>query len=414
MSGVAPGTPPATTAAGTRRMVGSVLAVLLIVLASACGTSRDDGDPAARRGEVVSVTALSTMTDAETAAYLGERQLETPVRNGVETYRIVYRTVGPLGEETTASGLMVLPRTETERLRVVSYAHGTIVRKDEAPSADGETDRARAIMFAAVGNAAVAPDYLGLGEGPGRHPYAHAPTEASASLDLLRAARDAAAERGRTLESDVYIVGFSQGGQAATALGRELHDNPGTGFRGAALSAISGPYAIREAQTPAALDGGVSPRSAVVYLAYWLTAMNPIYGLYDHPTEAFRQPYADRVESLFDGYHDVLSVGTGLPAAPAELLTDRFLAWARQPTGPALRAVTESDGTCEWTTDAPVRLYVSTADRSVAAANTDHCLRSLRGPRVERVDLSPMDHGATGRAGLVQTLAWFDQLVPVG
>ncbi|MBF6248344.1 alpha/beta hydrolase, partial [Nocardia elegans] len=174
MSGVAPGTPPATTAAGTRRMVGSVLAVLLIVLASACGTSRDDGDPAARRGEVVSVTALSTMTDAETAAYLGERQLETPVRNGVETYRIVYRTVGPLGEETTASGLMVLPRTETERLRVVSYAHGTIVRKDEAPSADGETDRARAIMFAAVGNAAVAPDYLGLGEGPGRHPYAHA------------------------------------------------------------------------------------------------------------------------------------------------------------------------------------------------------------------------------------------------
>ncbi|WP_067860859.1 alpha/beta hydrolase family protein [Nocardia shimofusensis] len=409
------GCPPATPAGRIGRVLTSVFAALLLVLSAACGSDGEGREQqASPRGEVVSVTPISTMTAAETTEFLADRTLEAPVRNGVEASRVEYRTIDATGQPTTATGLLVLPDTDVGELRIISYAHGTILRKDEAPSVGGANDRARTIAFAAGGTIGVAPDYLGLGEGPGRHPYVHAPTAASASLDLLRAARTLAEERGHTVAPEVYIVGFSQGGQAATALARELHDNPDTGFAVGALSAVSGPYDIREAQTPAAFDGRVSPRAAVVYLAYWITAMNPIYRVYDDPSEAFLPPYADHVEELFDGYHGVFDIAGRLPETPQELLTPRFLEWAIEPTGPALQAMNDSDGTCEWTTDAPVRLYASTADRSVPATNTEECLETLRGERVERIDLTPMDHGATARAAIAETVLWFDRLVTAG
>ncbi|MGN2638069.1 lipase family protein [Nocardia takedensis] len=389
------------------RVLAAVAAVLALLVATGCAESgRESAVP---RGEVVSVEPLKSLSQPETAAYLGRWSIETPVRNGVEAYRVVYRTVDPHGDPITASGLVALPTTEQHRLRVVSYAHGTIVRRDEAPSADSETDRVRTLMFAAAGHAAVAPDYLGLGSGPGRHPYLHAGAEASASLDLLRAARAVAADKGRELAPEVLVTGYSQGGHAAAALARALHDRPGD-FTLGALSAISGPYAPRAVQNPASFDGRVTPRNAVVFLTYWITAMNTIFHLYDDPAEAFREPYAARVGDLFDGDHDLLSISGSLPAAPADLLTPEFRAWADDPTGAALRALDASEGVCDWTADVPVRLSVSSADRSVPPENADHCLRTLRGDRVERVDLGPIDHGATARVGLALTLEWFDQL----
>ncbi|MBF6215223.1 alpha/beta hydrolase [Nocardia puris] len=396
---------------GRQRSLVALLAVFLLLIGgSACATEQRQERSVAARGEVVSVAPILRMTTDDVTAYLAERTITTPVRNGVDVYRVVYRTVDPFGADTTASGVVVLPRTESPTVRVVSYAHGTIVRKDEAPSADGENDRARAILFAATGYAAVAPDYLGLGEGPGTHPYAHVPTEASASVDLLRAARAVAADEGRALDPGVLVTGFSQGGQAAMALAADLHRDPSSGFTPAAVAAVAGPYAIREVQTPAALDGRITPRTAALYMAYWITAMNRVHHFYDDPAEAFLPPYDGRVEALFDGEHDIVAVATSLPASPQQLLTPAYLDWAREPSGAALRAMAESDAVCEWTPAVPVRLYASQADRSVPAANTEACLRTLGGDRAEAVDLGQVDHGGSVLVALPRILEWFGEI----
>jgi hypothetical protein len=34
------------------------------------------------------------------------------------------------------------------------------------------------------------PDYIGMGGSPGLHPYVHAASEATASIDMIRAARE--------------------------------------------------------------------------------------------------------------------------------------------------------------------------------------------------------------------------------
>ncbi|MFI7002740.1 alpha/beta fold hydrolase [Nocardia sp. NPDC050175] len=391
----------------------------LVLLCGACATELKHGaDTTApgqgERGTVVSTTPVAQLSTEETAAYLAKGNFDTPVHNGVDAYRVDYRTITAAGEPTTASGLVVLPRTDSPRLRTVSFEHGTLVLKSDAPSVNNQSrpDQARTIMFAAAGYAAIAPDYLGLGDGTGNHPYTHAPTEVSASADLLFAAKNVAAQQHRELERDILVSGFSQGGHAAMAFGKALQADEVPGFGLAALAPVSGPYALRDVETPAGLDGRVAPGPAVFYFAYWLTAMNQIYHLYDSPAEAFQEPYAGKIEGLFDGTRNELTIATMLPITPDLLLTPKFVELAKNPTGAVLKAITDSDGTCDWTPRVPVRLYGATADRNVPYANAEHCLQALHSENATLQNLGGLDHTNSARAAMPQILTWFQQQSP--
>ncbi|MFI5719227.1 alpha/beta hydrolase family protein [Nocardia sp. NPDC051750] len=395
------------------RVLLMLLAVALVAPVAACGAAveRPSAAPAAR-GELVTAEQVMAMNGPQTSGYLAEWNYPVAQANGVRGYRVEYGTIGPDGAPTTASGLVVVPDTGNTQLRAVSYAHGTMVRRDEAPSVADGSDRARTAMFAAAGYLAVAPDYLGLGTGPGAHPYAHAPSEATASVDLLLAARTLLAQQEREVHPEALVTGFSQGGQAALALGKELSAGRAQGLSPGAVAAVSGPYEVQEVQAPAALDGRVEARQAVVFLAYWITAMNRIYHLYDRPADAFRPPYAQRVENLFDGHHDLLSISAGLPRTPQELLTPEFLELARNPTGPGLRAMADSDTVCDWDPGVPVRLYGTSADRSVPFENSQRCLKAELGADAELIDLGVADHGSTVNTALPQILDWFRNTAP--
>ncbi|WP_043738718.1 lipase family protein [Nocardia asiatica] len=390
------------------------LVAVVVLFGAAVGCEGTEPESRPVRGEIVATASLLSLPLEQTTALLADGGIRTPVRNGVDAYRIDYRTITPQGEPTTASGLVVLPRTESGRLRVVSYEHGTMTLKSDAPSVDTRNlpDRLRTVMFAAAGYAAVAPDYLGLGTGPGPHPYVHAPSEVSASADLLRAARSFASQQRREVDPNVLVTGFSQGGHAAMALGKALQAGAIPGFGVAALAPISGPYDLRHVQAPAALDGQVVPGAAVLFLSYWITSMNRIHHLYDDPTEAFQQPYADKVEELFDGFHNELTIVTSLATTPAQLLTARFLALAAAPTGAAAKAIADSDGTCDWTPRVPVQLYAARGDRAVPYANTERCLRALGSGNATLRDMGAVDHAGTARVALPEILGWFQQGFP--
>ncbi|MBF6191678.1 lipase family protein [Nocardia sp. CDC186] len=388
-----------------------LVAVVVVFAAAGCGNTEHEPPPA--RGEIVSATPLLSLTPEQTAALLTNGGISTPVRNGVDAFRLEYRTITPHGKPTTASGLVALPRTDSRRLRVVSYEHGTMTLKSDAPSVDTRDlpDRLRTVAFAAAGYAATAPDYLGLGTGPGTHPYTHAPSEVSASADLLRAAGSLAAQQRRELDPEVLVTGFSQGGHAAMALGKALAAGTIPGFGVAALAPISGPYDLQHVQAPAALDGRVLPGAAVLFLSYWITAMNRIHHLYDDPAEAFQQAYADKVDDLFDGFHSEITIVTSLAPTPGQLLTPRFLRSAAEPTGAAAAAIAESDGTCDWTPRIPVHLYASRSDRAVPYPNAEHCLRALGGNATLR-DLGDLDHAGTARVAVPEILGWFQHQFP--
>jgi pimeloyl-ACP methyl ester carboxylesterase len=389
--------------------------------ALAAGATLAAGVPASQaatvdRGAVVSVTPVVRLTQAQTATYLTGKQLAAPAaRNGVDAYTVVYRTITAQGRPTTASGLLVLPETGRRTLTVVDYEHGTILyRGDAATLTDGKADRSRSILFAAAGYATVAPDFLGLGLGPGHHPYGDIASDTTASLDLLRAARTVAAHHGRRFAPKVFVTGFSQGGPAAMGLGRALQSGVDPRFRLGALAPISGPYDNQHAEVPAALDGHTLDQQNATYLiAYWLVAQNRLHPLYRNPSEAFQQPYAATVQKLFDGDHTDAQAIAGLPATPQQLVTPEFLRLAEHPTGALLQALRTNDNTCSnWKPQVPVRLYIGTADRTVANLNSTHCQAALRthGVNAPIIDVGDVDHSPSARLALPQIVTWFNGL----
>ncbi|MEC3982292.1 alpha/beta hydrolase family protein [Amycolatopsis sp. H20-H5] len=386
-----------------------------LMLAAAAVPALAAARPPTGRGELIDATPVQAL-DAEQLKLLlrGTAFGAEPVRFGVDAYRVTYRTVDVHGRATTASGLIVLPRNGNSPLRLVSYAHGTRSGRAGVASVDpSNMDRGAALLIASAGYAAVAPDYLGLGSGPGFHPYFDSATEATASVDLLRAARKVAARQQRTLDPRVLVTGFSQGGQAAMALGRALQSGTDRWLRLGALAPISGPYDAEHAEIPGALvTGEVAPDVAAFYLAYWTVSGNRLHHLYDEPSEVFRAPYDKTVEALFDGSHSEEQIFPALPGTPQELFTDSYRERLLHPSGAVLEALRASDDTCSnWRPAVPVHLFAASGDTQVNLANTVNCQRDLRehGVRAQVTDLGRIEHFDTLFTGLPRVLDWFSR-----
>ncbi|MFE2526049.1 alpha/beta hydrolase family protein [Streptomyces sp. NPDC059382] len=367
----------------------------------------------AARGALISVTPLDTLDRAGVTAELGALGVDTAgVRYGVRAYRITYATVDPNGRPTTATGLLVLPRGGPARPDLVSDTHGTVAHRDSAPSGGKGYNRLTPYLHASAGRAVAAPDYLGLGGGAGPHPYMDTRSAVTATVDMLKASRTAADRLGRPVTRDVYATGFSQGGQVAMAVGRELSAGR-DGLRLRALAPMAGPYDLSGSEIPGIADGRVAPRTAVFYLSYFLTAQNRLHPLYEDPAEVFRPPYARMVEGLFDGTHPEEEIVAALPATPGELLTPAWSENVRAPRGALRTALRANDGACDWKPDVPVRLYAGGADTDVPIANSLACAADLarRGVRAKVVDQGPdADHFTTALTSAPQVVRWFDAL----
>ncbi|MFI0729350.1 lipase [Streptomyces sp. NPDC021225] len=389
---------------------------------TATGAAGAKADAASRsgRGALVSADFLYSLEKPEdVTAWLTSAEFDADtVRYGVDAYRLVYRTVDPHGRPTTASGLLVLPRGGGSRLRPVSFTHGTGSHKTDSPSMQtGGFLPAPPITYASAGYAGIAPDYLGMGVGPGPHPWMDVPSETTASLDMLRAARAFVTGTGRTLDREVAVTGFSQGASAALGLARALQSGEDGWFRLGALAPVSGAYDFGGAELPALLAGELEPKSSVLYAAYTLVAFNRLHHLYDSPAEVFQAPYADTVEALFDGAHTGRQLMEGTPATLDKLLTAHGRDLLAHPTGPMAAALRTTDDVCDWAPRVPTRLYMASGDEQATVANTAHCRTALarHGVAAPVVDLGAVDyngsrHLGSNVRGTAAIVRWLDEL----
>jgi acetyl esterase/lipase len=361
------------------------------------------------RGELLDATRVVKLSRAQVAARVQAYGLPAGrVRAGVVAYRVGYATIDVAGGSTTATGLVVLPRGEERRLRTVSYAHGTMARRSDAPSRSLDSlAGASVLFFAGAGYATVAPDYLGLGDGPGAHPFMHLASETSASLDLLPAARELARRDGRELDPRVFVTGFSQGAVAALGLARQLQDRQEL----AALAPMSGPYAIQHAQLPATIDGKLNASTDNYYLSYGMLAWQPLFGIFDAPGDVWRGQWGPRLQRLFDGTHDDVEILKVVPKRLEQLFTPAFLARLAHPDGGLLAALRQNDAACAWAPAVPTRLYGARGDDQVAFANSRRCLADLRahGAQADLRDLGRTDHFGSTVAATPRVLEFFER-----
>ena len=382
---------------------------------------------ASHRGELISATPLRTFKDraAVTARLKADGFNPATDRYGVRTYRLVYRTVDAHGRPTTASGLLALPIGGPRNLPVVSFTHGTEVFRGDAPSEQPTGfEPGPTYTYASAGFAVSDPDYLGLGTGPGLHPWMDVPSETTAALDMLRAARSYVTRGGRTLQRQVLATGFSQGASAALGLGRALRAGDDPYFRLGALAPISGAYDFGGASVPSVLDGELirlnpnpqlGAKIAVLYTAWMLVGFNRVHPIAGMPATIVKEPYARTIEGLFDGRHTGDQVIGGLPATINGLLTPYGVYLLRHPTGGFAAALRSVDSVCQgWTPNVPIRLYYASHDEQAVNANTFHCQAwfAARGLHVPAVNLGTPNyqgsrHLGSNVAGTAQIVRWF-------
>jgi hypothetical protein len=395
--------------------------------ASAATTTTSAAASASHRGQLVSATPLRILPDraAVTARLKADGFDPATDRYGVRTYRLVYRTVDAQGRPTTASGLLALPIGGPRNLPVVSFTHGTELFRGDAPSeSPAGFEPGPAYTYASAGFAVSDPDYLGLGTGPGLHPWMDVPSETTAALDMLRASRAFVTGHGRTLRHQVMITGFSQGASAALGLGRALQAGADPWFRLGALAPISGAYDFAGASLPSVLDGELvrlnpshqlGAKIAVVYTAWMLVGFNRVHPIAGMPGQIVKAPYARTIEPLFDGRHTGDQVLGGLPGTVKELLTPFGMNLLRHPAGGLAAALRSTDSVCtDWTPRAPIRLYYATNDEQAVNANTVHCQAAFaaRGLPVPAVNLgTPAYQGSrhlgSNVAATAQIARWF-------
>jgi len=364
---------------------------------------------AASRGQLIRSDFLLALSRDEVAQGLVTiGWSDVVVNSGVALYRIIYTTVDAHGAPTSASGLMALP-TDLVPVGVVSFGHGTDSLKSYVPSAPTLEGEAVAGLFASGGFALVAPDYVGLGQSPGSHPYLHANSEASASLDLLTAARRAARTAFVPLPSLLYITGFSQGGQTALALDEMIEKASESPWQVVAVAPIAGPYDLSGTEFPGMIDGTAQNNSA--YAAYLALSYIQTYGIVSI-ADVFLSPYDQQVPLLFDGQHPFDEIAKALPA-PRVLFRPEFLAAVTQGTHPFAWQLRHND-TLLATPRAAVRLYYGDADVDVSPRNAQVAALAMRsvGVRAAAIDLGPnVDHPLSEQFGLPAVRGWFDQLV---
>ena len=216
----------------------------------------------------------------------------------VKVVSLNYATPGVMGENSNASGVLLLPSGAdcTAAAPLVAYAKGTDVQKPRtlANPADGETFMLAA-MYASQGYAVVATDYLGFAKSNySYHPYLHADSEATSVIDSIRAARNAVSSQAASLNGKVMLTGYSQGGHASMAAHRAIERSLSSEINVVAGAHLAGPYN---------LSGSMKLTEAIAgyqfFVPYLVTAWQKIYGnLYSDVKTAFKAPYADGIESL--------------------------------------------------------------------------------------------------------------------
>lgn len=268
----------------------------------------------------------------------------------VDVHQLQYHTVGARGEDTIASGALMIPAGTASECHgdrpIVLYAHGTTVERAfnlaNVTTDDNGESFALLTVFAARGYIVVAPNYAGYDTSTlPYHPYLNAEQSANDMMDALTAARSALPTSfapDTRAGPKLFITGYSQGGHVAMATHRALQAQNATVTASAPLS---GPYALA-AFGDAEFFGNVS-LGAPLFATLLVNSYQQAYGnLYSATTDIFEPRYATGIDTLLPSAipsSELVKQGL-LPAQElfSEVPPDPAFAAITPPTTPAERA----------------------------------------------------------------------------
>lgn len=392
-----------------------LLLLALVFIINAC--NKDETPPYVfTRGQIIStidagsstagnIQALFTIYDPVFASKINYKY-------DVHMYAITYETITADGKETKASGLLAIPEALTKAAPLLSFQHGTVLKKTAIPSslATG-SGMELGMVFGTEGYIVCMSDFLGLGAGEGLHPYMHSATEATATIDMIRAAKNKLEELGIEINDDLFLLGYSQGGHATMATHKAIEEDYSDEFTVTASAPMAGPFDVSGIMADIILskEEYISPG----FLPYMMYSYNMVYNIYDDLESNFRAPYNTELPPFFDGenLYSLSDVNKKMPPVPSDILTDEAYNSIMDKTNTKLWAALKDNDLYDWTPVAPIKMFHCNGDVTVPMANSEKALQTFISRGVTNASLvNPLEGGTHATCLLPSVLGakeWF-------
>ncbi|MBI3123030.1 MAG: hypothetical protein HYZ10_01365 [Ignavibacteriales bacterium] len=362
------------------------------------------------RGQVVSSTFNGTFSipllQAMVSSISGGEQFKNKILYDVDYYKLVYRTVDIKGNIIVVSGAVFLPK-EKNNLSLVSVQHGTQTKRINVGSVNA-LNATDGLIAAALGYFAVVPDYIGLGESMIVHPYHISKSSADPVIDIIRAGKEFAGKNNITLNGQIFLAGYSEGGYVTMAAQREIEQNYKSEFQLTAVAPMAGAYDLNLSAKKIFLG---KTYNQPAYLAYFMVAYNDVYG-WNKLDTFFNSPYAEKLPALFNGSKTTTEINSELTNDLSKLLNQNFVNGYLNGTETTLTAAFSSNSLLDWKPTAPMRLYHGDADEYVPYENSVQAKNYFltRGVNVELVTIPGGTHGSAALPSIVAAIEWFGTL----
>ncbi len=331
-----------------------------------------------------------------------------PAENAVNAWLVEYRTANTDGTIVTVSGVLLVPDPPGGQFPLISYQHGTILERKKSPSYLSACEETVLMLyiFAAHGYVVSMPDYIGQGRSQLMHTFLLAGSEASASLDMLKASKQLCSKLGVNLSDKLFLAGYSQGGHSTMALQRLLEKEHRPDFPITASAPMAGPYNqyllwSTWIDKPCVISSVVMARMVLAY--------NNAYNLKLRMEEVFRPPYDRYVPTLLDGNHRDEEIMRSLPFNPTVLFTQRFLKKMSEGNHPFYSAM-KANNTYEWYPEVPTILYHGKKDDVVPYEVSEVAYYYMkRGcDQVQLFNVGDFNHLTAFIPALLNAKRWFD------
>jgi S-formylglutathione hydrolase FrmB len=368
--------------------------------------------------ELVSVTALGSKTKQEII-----NAFALPfARYGAKLYKVRYASPDAKGKKDTLSGLMVVPDDIKWEFPRVIYQHGTSACKTCVPSrigSPGGDEGMVGLPLASMGFVAMLPDYVGMGDGRGFQTYVHAATIASASRNMITACESWAKSSGVTLNDQLFITGYSQGGYASMALHKSYEENPVSHFKVTAACHLSGPYSLSGVMRDLILSDKEYGYPA--YIPNTILGFNEAYGtLYKDLSDIFKAEYVGEIQKYYQGSSNLGQLNVNLTqllktnagsAVGSKMIKDNVLNDVKTNLNHPLNTVLKENDLFRWAPKSPTRIFYCMADDQVPFMNSIVARDTMLAKGAQNLvvqDVGPgLDHGGCVNPAYAQTIFFF-------
>ncbi len=369
--------------------------------------------PKPERGKILAMEELGTLSFDEVNDLVEEVGVTalTP-ESGVTYYYVRYETIDISGKRTEASGGVIVPTDFNEPLPLFSYHQRTNLERDNVPSrfTFASFGSILPLVIASTGFVTAAPDYLGLGDSPGRHPLFIAQTSASAVLDLLPAAQSIGESAGVSVLPELYMMGYGAGGYVTTATHRAIDNDPESPYTVIATAPMAAPLELSGQFLDRLLEPDASYPDPYL-LATLLVSHNELNPFYENPNEVFTDVVASQVIPRIDGVTSGAVLDSLLISSiPRDMLQPAFVEALENDSDHPFRVSLRENDLLDWAPQADVRIYHCSGDQTVPIEISETAVDVLLtngAASVELINPIPvLNHDSCLDVSLVSAVTW--------